>query len=55
MAEDHIHGRKNYLREINAVVTLAAVDRLLFRGLPTGRSLTTMEKDVRSQAPVLTR
>jgi asparagine synthase (glutamine-hydrolysing) len=55
MAEDHIHGRKNYLREINAVVTLVAVDRLLFRGLPARRSLTTLEKDVRSQAPVLTR
>jgi asparagine synthase (glutamine-hydrolysing) len=53
MAEDHIHGRKNYLREINAVVTLAAVDRLLFRGLPASRSVTTLEKEVRSQAPVL--
>jgi hypothetical protein len=35
MAEDHIHGRKNYVREIDAVITLAAIDRLLFRGLPT--------------------
>ena len=33
IAEDHIRGRKNYVREINAVVTLATVDRLLFRAL----------------------
>jgi asparagine synthase (glutamine-hydrolysing) len=35
MAEDHIRGRNNYVREINAVVTLAAVDRLLLRALPS--------------------
>ena len=34
MATDHISGRKNYTREINAVLTLEAVERLLFRDLP---------------------
>jgi asparagine synthase (glutamine-hydrolysing) len=34
MAKDHIRGRKNYVREINAVLTLEAVERLLFRELP---------------------
>jgi asparagine synthase (glutamine-hydrolysing) len=31
MADDHIRGRKNYVREINAVLTLQAVERLLFQ------------------------
>ena len=35
MAKDHIRGRKNYVREINAVFTLEAVERLLFRELPS--------------------
>jgi len=30
MAAEHISGRRNYLREINAVLTLDAIDRLLF-------------------------
>jgi asparagine synthase (glutamine-hydrolysing) len=34
IARDHVAGRHNYVREINAVVTLAAVDRLLVRGQP---------------------
>jgi asparagine synthase (glutamine-hydrolysing) len=34
MASEHIRGRKNYVREINAVLTLEAVERLLFRNLP---------------------
>ena len=34
MASKHICGRNNYVREINAVITLAAVERLLFRNLP---------------------
>jgi asparagine synthase (glutamine-hydrolysing) len=33
MADDHIRGRNNYVSEINAVLTLEAVERLLFRGL----------------------
>jgi asparagine synthase (glutamine-hydrolysing) len=34
MAADHTRGRKNYVLEINAVLTLEAVERLLFRDLP---------------------
>lgn len=34
MVEDHTSGRKNYVREIDAVLTLEAVERLLFRGSP---------------------
>jgi hypothetical protein len=33
MADEHISGRKNYSEEINAVLTLCAIDRLLFRNL----------------------
>jgi asparagine synthase (glutamine-hydrolysing) len=29
---DHVHGRKNYIREIHAVLTLEATERLLIRG-----------------------
>ena len=32
LASDHIRGRKNYVREINVILTLDAVDRLLLRG-----------------------
>jgi asparagine synthase (glutamine-hydrolysing) len=32
MAKEHISGRRNYLREINAVLTLEAIDRLFLRG-----------------------
>jgi asparagine synthase (glutamine-hydrolysing) len=32
MATDHVEGRHNYVSEINAVVTLEAVERLLLRG-----------------------
>ena len=34
MVQDHIRGRKNYVSEIDAVLTLEAVERLLFRGFP---------------------
>lgn len=34
MAHEHIAGRKNHSLEINAVLTLEAVERLLFRELP---------------------
>ncbi len=37
LALEHISGRKNYVREINAVLTLEAVDRLLLRGASPGR------------------
>jgi asparagine synthase (glutamine-hydrolysing) len=32
MVEDHRSGRKNYVHEINTVLTLEAIDRLLLRG-----------------------
>jgi asparagine synthase (glutamine-hydrolysing) len=34
LANEHIAGRKNHAAEINAVLTLAAVERLLFQDLP---------------------
>jgi len=34
IASDHATGHKNYVREIDAVLTLEAVERLLFRDLP---------------------
>ena len=33
---EHIKGRKNYVMEINAVLTLEAIERLLFRDMPRG-------------------
>ena len=35
LAYEHINGRRNYVHEIDAVLTLDAVDRLLFRDLPS--------------------
>jgi asparagine synthase (glutamine-hydrolysing) len=43
MASDHMAGRKNYLREIDVVVTLEAIERLLFRDLPRD---PTWQRDV---------
>ena len=34
LAKDHTSGRKNYVREINAVLTLEAIERLLLRQDP---------------------
>jgi len=34
MAKEHIRGRKNYVREINAVLTVEAIDRLLLSEMP---------------------
>jgi asparagine synthase (glutamine-hydrolysing) len=34
LANDHIDGRKNYVRELDAVLTLEAIDRLLLRQTP---------------------
>jgi asparagine synthase (glutamine-hydrolysing) len=39
MVSDHLSGRRNYVQEIDAVVTLDAVERLLFRDLPRGATL----------------
>jgi len=33
MAKEHISGQRNYVREINAVLTMESVDRLLLRGV----------------------
>ena len=41
MASDHATGHKNYAREIDAVLTLEAVERLLFRDLPRGATPPT--------------
>jgi asparagine synthase (glutamine-hydrolysing) len=41
MASDHATGHKNYVREIDAVLTLDAVERLLFRDLPREATLKT--------------
>lgn len=35
LTREHIRGRKNFVLEINAVLTLEAVERLLFRELPS--------------------
>jgi asparagine synthase (glutamine-hydrolysing) len=35
LAHQHINGRRNYVHEIGAVLTLDAVDRLLFHDLPS--------------------
>ena len=37
MANDHVEGRNNYVSEINAVLTLEAVDRLLLRDVGPSR------------------
>ena len=34
MTDAHIGGHKNYTSEINTVLTLAAIERMLFRELP---------------------
>jgi asparagine synthase (glutamine-hydrolysing) len=56
MAKDHIRGRKNYVREINAVLTLEAVERLLFRNLPyeTSDPTNSWAKGLQKE-PLLTR
>ena len=40
---DHVQGRKNYIREINAILTLEATERLLIHGSsrPRGHGLTS--------------
>jgi hypothetical protein len=38
MVNEHINGRKNYIREINAVLTLEAVQRLLINGFSSDQS-----------------
>jgi asparagine synthase (glutamine-hydrolysing) len=53
MAREHTGGRKNYVLEINAVLTLEAVERLLFRELPRGiESSGGPEVQVQSATPI---
>jgi asparagine synthase (glutamine-hydrolysing) len=56
MADDHIRGRNNYVGEINAVLTLEAVERLLFRGpsYETSGLKNSRVKDYQKK-PLLTR
>src|SRR5438552_10694248 len=46
LAHEHINGRRNFVHEIDAVLTLDAVDRLLFHGLPC---------DTEQRAPAISR
>jgi asparagine synthase (glutamine-hydrolysing) len=55
MATEHTRGRKNYVLEINAVLTLEAVERLFFRELPSGvSSLTNSSGGARQRESLLT-
>ena len=38
LANDHIDGRKNYVRELDAVLTLEAIDRILLKQNPGSRT-----------------
>jgi asparagine synthase (glutamine-hydrolysing) len=44
MAKDHIRSRKNYVREINAVLTLEAIDRLIVRGMSLPEPVSLLAK-----------
>ncbi|HEV2329078.1 MAG TPA: asparagine synthase-related protein [Verrucomicrobiae bacterium] len=52
MADEHISGRKNYSEEINAVLTLAAVERLLFRSSLDESEKPTGSRSQSAGAPV---
>lgn len=47
MVDDHIQGRANYLREISVVVTLEAIERLLFRS--SGQLSVDSRREFQSQ------
>jgi asparagine synthase (glutamine-hydrolysing) len=55
LSKEHMEGRKNYVREINAVLTLDAVERLLFRELPSGADLKNSDIEGGRREPLLTR
>ena len=42
-AREHILGRANYVRELNAVLTLEAIDRLLLSEMPREASAERQE------------
>jgi asparagine synthase (glutamine-hydrolysing) len=44
LAADHISGGKNYVRDINAVLTLGAIDRLLLSEVPADVSVEQLHK-----------
>jgi asparagine synthase (glutamine-hydrolysing) len=47
-AQLHISGRVNYVRELNAILTLEAIERLLLNGIPREISATRQEVITRS-------
>lgn len=51
MAQDHVSGRRNYVLELNAVLTLEAVERLLFRSssAPYSDEVVRRMSEVRGQ------
>jgi asparagine synthase (glutamine-hydrolysing) len=51
MVSDHLQGRRNYVAEINAVFTLEAVERLLFRDLPCRVESSTVSPDRSAVSP----
>jgi asparagine synthase (glutamine-hydrolysing) len=51
MAGQHRAGRKNYVTEMNAVLTLEAVERLLFKELPRGTDSGEIHPGLRQRAP----
>ena len=56
MATEHTSGRKNYVLEINAVLTLEAVERLLFREHPSALSkLGSLPAEGRGKESLLAR
>jgi asparagine synthase (glutamine-hydrolysing) len=52
MAREHRIGRKNYVLEIDAVLTLEAVERLLFRDLPRGPNWSTTSATAAPSTPI---
>jgi asparagine synthase (glutamine-hydrolysing) len=47
LAADHVAGRKNYINEINAVITLGTIDRLFFqeRNPPSSSGIQRVAED----------
>jgi len=52
MASEHAGGRKNYVLEIDAVLTLEAVERVLFRDLPRNPERLGTSATLTASAPV---
>jgi asparagine synthase (glutamine-hydrolysing) len=43
LVKEHVAGRKNYLREIDAILTLEAVERLLIRAGAHGKTVPSLD------------